>query len=894
MGSKDFLELQIPGYEMRHQIGEGGMAQVYLAIQESLQRKVALKIMSPVLAADSAFSSTFLKEARTIAQLTHPNIVSIYDVGRAHFHHYIAMEYLEGGDLKTALAQGLEEAKILLVIKQIALALLHAHRKGFLHRDIKPENIMFRQDGTAVLTDFGIARNIKGNARLTGTNTIICTPQYISPEYALGKRIDGRSDLYSLGVVFYEAITGKLPFQADEPFAIAYAHVHSPVPRLDPALSRYQPLIDRILAKDPDERHKHPDDLIQDIEILLTGQELPNLIPLPIENDKTANAKYQSPDKTSGLEHEKTIKWLVGGGLCLLLVIIAFYMLHTKNRGQLGTEFSKTAVKPLQAAHKTGQLKTLQQGKAILSLETVPKQVQVFLDNHLLGTAPGTWTDLPEGKHILRLERRYYNPLQTITLLESNKVRKEKLTLKRGTGAITIVSTPENSIIFLDNIQQNKLTPATFEDIGAGKHEIILHHDRYHDLKRTVEVKPGQTAFLKVNLQGGDLVLYNGQWLPPLKAAKRKAQAIRLLLAKAQDQYTRRHYMLPPGDNAYETYFQILALKPDNSQALQGLKQLATIYLQMSRQALKQQKLVKAKLFWIRAARCGTSPKELHRVQETLITQEKKHLAAALTDLQTGEFHKAVTLLHKLTAINPDQSALKTRLKEAKRLHRLAGDFVPVKGGCFQMGCGPWADNCDPDERPAHQVCIRDFSIGKFEITQGQWKAVMGNNPSRFKKGDNYPVENVSWNNIQTFIKKLNQLTGKKFRLPIEAEWEYAARNRGKNDCYAGGNTPNNVAWYKDNSGGSTHPVGTKTPNGLGIYDMSGNVWEWCQDWYAADYYQQSPKNNPNGPAAGSTRVGRGGSWNYKANNIRTTFRDRAWSGVRNGIVGFRLVLTRE
>ena len=192
----------------------------------------------------------------------------------------------------------------------------------------------------------------------------------------------------------------------------------------------------------------------------------------------------------------------------------------------------------------------------------------------------------------------------------------------------------------------------------------------------------------------------------------------------------------------------------------------------------------------------------------------------------------------------------------------IIGDFdmVYVEGGTFTMGAtSEQGSDAYSDESPAHSVTVSDFYIGKYEVTQAQWRAVMGSNPSKFK-GDNLPVEQVSWNDIQKFITKLNTMTGKTFRLPTEAEWEYAARggNQSKGYKYSGSNTLDNVAWYY-NSGGKTHPVGQKQPNELGLYDMSGNVWEWCQDWYGS--YSSSSQTNPTGPSSGSYRVLRGGDW---------------------------------
>ena len=217
-------------------------------------------------------------------------------------------------------------------------------------------------------------------------------------------------------------------------------------------------------------------------------------------------------------------------------------------------------------------------------------------------------------------------------------------------------------------------------------------------------------------------------------------------------------------------------------------------------------------------------------------------------------------------------------------------DMVRVEAGTFTMGATAEMEDPEDDEKPTHRVTLsNDYYIGKYEVTQGLWQAVMGNNPSNFK-GDNLPVEQVSWYECQDFLSKLNRLTGKKFRLPTEAEWEYAARggNKSRGYQYSGSNNLSDVAWYRVNSGDKTHAVGTKQANELGIYDMSGNVWEWCQDWYGN--YSSSSQTNPTGATSGSDRVVRGGSWDYYAWLCRSSYRYVA-PNYRCGL-GLRLVLS--
>ena len=218
--------------------------------------------------------------------------------------------------------------------------------------------------------------------------------------------------------------------------------------------------------------------------------------------------------------------------------------------------------------------------------------------------------------------------------------------------------------------------------------------------------------------------------------------------------------------------------------------------------------------------------------------------------------------------------------------------MIKVEGGTFSMGATSEQEydalSC---EKPVHSVTLSDYYIGETEVTQELWEAVMGSNPSYFEGDNQRPVENVSWNDCQKFIKKLNRLTGKEFRLPTEAEWEYAARggkySRGYK--YSGSDNADEVAWYDSNSGSKTHTVKTKKDNELGLYDMSGNVWEWCNDWWGC--YQSNSQTNPTGPSEGESRVLRGGGWCYFDMGVRVSRRDYLTPGYRHIIIGLRLAL---
>ncbi len=276
-----------------------------------------------------------------------------------------------------------------------------------------------------------------------------------------------------------------------------------------------------------------------------------------------------------------------------------------------------------------------------------------------------------------------------------------------------------------------------------------------------------------------------------------------------------------------------------------------------------------------------------------------------LKKLKSGENRYRIRYFGKLMSKNNYETVvLVVFWQNPELLNNL--EMADVPAGCFHMGCGEWTSDCNDDEKPVHEVCLDAFQIGKYEVTQEQWKNVMGYNPSYFKKGGRYPVEKVSWNHVQEFIRRLNKLTGKRFRLPTEAEWEYAARSGGKPEKYAGFSDDrklyqyanfcdNNCTydWKNENQNDGyqhTAPIGSYLPNGLGIHDMSGNVWEWCRDWYDGDYYTASPKSNPTGPDRGASRVLRGGSWSGDAGGCRSAYRLRLDPGSRDDDFGFRLL----
>ncbi len=260
------IDLEIPGYDIIEPIGRGGMASVYRARQHSFDRNVAIKVLKPDLSEDDAFCQRFVMESLIVAKLNHSNIVQVYDVGEIKNHYYIAMEFLSGGDLHKRLKGGLPASEAVSVIKQIASALDFAHRKNIIHRDLKPDNVMFREDEAAVLTDFGIAKETDADINLTQTGLIVGTPKYMSPEQIRGNEPTPQGDIYSLGIMFYQLLCNRVPFEGPDLIATAYKHFNDPVPLLPPHLSQYQELLENMLAKSAEDRIARGKDVAKELE----------------------------------------------------------------------------------------------------------------------------------------------------------------------------------------------------------------------------------------------------------------------------------------------------------------------------------------------------------------------------------------------------------------------------------------------------------------------------------------------------------------------------------------------------------------------------------------------------------------------------------------------------
>jgi formylglycine-generating enzyme required for sulfatase activity/predicted Ser/Thr protein kinase len=661
---------KIGKYTISGEIGKGGMGIVYRGIDPYIGRTVAIKtVRLDILRQESGREEAlkrFMREAQAAGNLSHPNIVTIYDVGEHDGLIYIAMEYIDGCSLESLLQQGREFTleEIGQLFSQIASALDYAHDKGIIHRDIKPANILIGRDLKVAIVDFGIART--SASTMTQTGMLMGTPRYMSPEQIMGKKVDRRSDIFSLGAILYELITQRNPFEGESITTVIYKIMHAELPPLSDFNKQLPPGLERVvrkaLARDADHRYATCGELLADLL-------------------KCSTEKGKAPTvRESGLGSQQT------------------QLLNSREN----TVFSAPGRKR----------------KRLFFLLAILIAVLAAAAAFILFTGPA----IPGAEGA-----------PSVPVHEAGKT---------GGGKIPAANLEER--------------PGQMSEVPAGA-------------TQTVEQAAGK---------------------PVAKAAEAKPQAA--------------------------------AVKPSAS---------------------------------------SVPSAAVDRVQS------EKTLAASAPN-QKG-FLEGVFFNETV--------------------------MVQIPPSNFTVGSPPGQG--DADEHPAHKVFISDFWLGKTEVTFAQFDAFC-RDLGRPLPGDegwgrsNRPVINVSWEDAENYCRWLTQKTGRRFRLPSEAEWEKAARD--KYPWGWGAPAPSLVNMKGSGDGFAfTAPVGS-FPAGAspyGILDMAGNVWEWTADWFDPDYYQASPGRDPRGPAAGLSRVVRGGSWLNGPELIRSANRSSERPDQRLNVLGFRVAM---
>jgi len=563
---------------------------------------------------------------------------------------------------------------------------------------------------------------------------------------------------------------------------------------------------------------------------------------------------------------------------------------------------------------------------------STPEGAAVYFNGEHKGKTPLSLNYVRTGSYDVEIKKDFYKTVKRKIEVKKNKSRILNAHLEKGRSVLNISVKPDDASIYING--QKYASPLKLSDLTSGKYHVKLEKYGYHSIEKNFTVKPGEEIsssynlkkikpgylYIKklptgaeVNIKGTDKEFKQGVSLMPgqyqieiltdyglgevLSAGidenvdttliadlssggrliiKTKAKDPKFFLVNEKRKFLNGSflkngkYRLGVFKEGYEDYyFDVLIASGNDVEKTISLKEKGRLFVETG----DKEADINIKGTWDKFSQGMYLPEGEYILE---ISSEKFPVTTKKVSIEQGED----------TRLNITPGEYTDPVTGMK--------FVYVKGGCFSMGCIS-ESGCKKDEFPVHNVCIDGFWMGSLEVTQGQWKKIMDNNPSGFKNGDDFPVEKVSWQAAVDFTKKLNELSSGEYnyRLPTEAEWEYAARSRGISEEYSGGTEPAKLAWYKNNTT-STMKAGLKDPNYIGIYDMSGNVWEWCLDSYKDDAYRLHSKKNPLVLNRSSYKVFRGGSWYCEKSGLRVSNRGHIFSGNQDTGIGFRVVRVKD
>lgn len=617
---------KIPGYTVLSRLGEGGMATVYLAIQESFGRKVALKVMMPKAQADKSYGERFTREAKIVARLSHPHIVPVFDVGVAGDYHYISMEYLNNGDLAARIKKGkMPVPEVLRIMRDVASALDYAHRKGIIHRDVKPDNIMFREDGAAVLTDFGIARPAAPDTNMTQIGKVIGTPKYMSPEQTKGEELDSTCDLYALGIMFHEMLTGQVPFNGKDPFEIGIKHLKAPLPKLPASFAVFQPLLDGLLAKSRTKRIQTGQEVIETLEAI--GNSLGSRTPRKTAptigrarsedrgtvimdasdgmradiNDRSDTHLSSSPQKKSS-----PLLLLVLGvilALCGGFVLVWQAPAIAPESALMGIHklfFTAPEPAPVVAAPKAPEKDPVEE-KIRISLEKAKMAMGLgnyvtpvgdsALDHFRAATALDA-NNMEAQQGVVEIANQLVAQASEAVELDQLDRAKELVSQARsisenipGLMAVEAAIADKERKLLARSTKPTPATP-TAEEIAAERERLAAE-----EAKRQADAEAKRIADAEARRQADQameeerILKEEQERKNALKAQAEKASAFQVklqvkgLLAKGDTYFSRKEYYAPARENALDKYVEALSLDPQNAQAKEGINKVIAIMI---------------------------------------------------------------------------------------------------------------------------------------------------------------------------------------------------------------------------------------------------------------------------------------------------------------------------
>ena len=877
---------EIPGYQLEREIGVGGMARVYLAIHTALDRRVALKVMAPALVADPAFSKRFLREARTLAGLTHPNIVAVYDVGATDILlHYFAMQHLENGDMSARIARGIPETEAVRIISVIAKALGFAHQRGVIHRDVTPGNIMFDGANNPVLTDFGIARSEHGSTRITQTGVSIGTSSYMSPEQARGGEIDQRSDLYSLGALTFEALTGHPPYKGADGFAVAYAHVFEPIPRLPAYVSHWQSFIDKVLAKDPNERFDNADQFAMGLSDV--GVSAQRIVPQRVLNKASPIIPVTSANLVRPAALQKPLN-LDARALAPIKQVIA--PASALDRPTL----------PLPLPSMPGQANTQAAVKQSAVKQAAAKQAAAKEG----APKPKLWPFAAGLLALILIAGGWWWQNQKPAKKSDPLVTTQSPTVP---AVVTPVANNPNTVE-LPNQDANTAEPVDIADPTMP--------DATQLTEDTQLLDPAAAAPLA------------SQFGPPKRANFVKPWLLAgAALAKKDQCFLARN-------GAVDLYRLALSVDTLSSVAQKGIADCFATIAPKTDALLAQESpdvagfLTEFEVLQKSALVAGATSKEA-----LLLASERKRMVESLNargkPLEAKwQGSAALKIYQNVLLLDPNNAIALAGVKRAPGIGKPGFAFADTlksggKSPAMQIVAGGDVTLRDAKGGNAAVTISDNFAVARSEVTVGEYGRFVSASGYRggsqgcnniegfaifvakdrtwqkpgFEQTDRHPVVCIDFNDAQAYVRWLSQESGEQYRLLSEAEWQLLAKAAPAPGCSSGniGDTQfgakfdeRKVYGCSDNFA-ATAPVGSFSADRNNLVDLTGNVREWV-----ADCWNPSLVGHPKNGAAWQmgrcgTRITMGTTWISRPIETSAIIRTPFASDARNNTVGFRV-----
>jgi formylglycine-generating enzyme required for sulfatase activity/serine/threonine protein kinase len=1004
-----------PDYEIKRELGRGGMGVVYLAHNTLMGRDEVLKVMGRHIMERPGVLDRFHREIRAVAQLRHPNIVTAYHATRLGDSIVFAMEYVAGLDLSRVLKlQGpMPVAHACYFAYQAALGLQHAHEEGLVHRDIKPGNLMLshRKDkATIKILDFGLARvtrEEKVDVRLTSEGQALGTPDYIAPEQIVdAPKADIRADIYSLGGTLYHLLIGRPPFQADSLYDMYQAHMSQDADLLNfvrPEVpAELAALVAKMMAKDPARRFQTPGEVAQALVPFFKNADGAIKSPKPNVSRSSLSPARQPGGKTPSSPTQPATEFRGAAVVAKTAVEPAIpvplweSLIPARKTG--GPTDATPSAPPLRrppwlwtpaavgvlllslvAAWLGGVIK-VKTANGVIVIENYSNDAQVYVDGERVfvswpsGGKPAQ-IDVPPGEHRVKVTRGEEELLAEEVTIKS--AGKKILTVRRE--APRAVGSKRNEEVFSGGTSDFSPAPLAESIDLLSKIDIPRNTTRgkWERLKSSLLAVAGEYDEIQVPYEPPEEYRLE---ITAERVAGRNDFQVGIYFPKGQcfivfDGWGGQISGINGVDgklaNENETTYKgsvfaearpthlIVTVRKNHIQVTANGEQIIDWSGDESRLTLRQLKWAPP---WGRLGSHVTHP-EIGRRALFLAVQYAAGYRidrVTLTPLP-DPLDRAVQARVGKAATPPAAATAQTTgdiASPPQSIVNLIGmKLVLIPAGEFLMGSTDDDGQAEADEKPRHRVRItRPFYLGVTEVTHGQFRQFVDEEGHRteaekdgrggwgwnerkktseqnprytwrnpgFKQTDEHPVVNVSWNDAQAFITWLSRKEGENYRLPTEAEWEYACRagtttRFGFGDDAEGlaavGNTADGTArenhsdWTRAIAGRDgyvyTAPVGRFQPNAFGLYDMHGNVWEWCSDWFGDNYYKQSPADDPRGPERATFRVLRGGCWLYDPQaayrlfqgaswhtdplGARSACRGRIWPVERSFSLGFRL-----